>query len=622
MRRLFLLIGLGVPTYAMAQTADDGAAQTSVIPWAEGHRWQRAGLSEAVSSMTVSLQGTVLALSQNGAVWRHGRGLSWRQVLDPPGARLTDPNEIDEEGLLLEAESVLSDQSDFSRMSQTEAKSRVRVEDEDGEEDVKGMPIIAPPTLSDDEVAGILIETAGVDERAGPQAGAVVWAATGNSGLVLCDRSDGMWRSDDDGLTWTRTWTENLPAVVRFHQMASRPMVVYAGTDRGLRVSVDAGRSWIIIHDPIADVPVRAFADDTKRLWAGTDEGLFTSPDGVRWAKLVPRRDADIPVWAVASDPYWERGLWLAGPVGILRSDDGGESLRPAGRNPLRGTAHLLPLTVPGHVLAAGRDGVWESLDGGIRWRPLAHGLIDPAVTGIVPGPESVMMSGPQGVFVLRRTSGEEEVFDKAAALEVHANVPPMGQLVDVALRRPGLAMTNVLSKRRLVASMLLPKLTLFSRWDRRRYISADHEARSNRGSRQVGWLMGVTACFGNCSSLTAFSELDIETAADTLGVEVSELAEMAEVTVVGDEVYIADTAGSLAPVAANVAERLTKYRSEVANRVSELAISRRRLVDARGELRSLSLKDRVAHELDIQEAAARIDVYTNGYFTGVLEGS
>jgi hypothetical protein len=78
---------------------------------------------------------------------------------------------------------------------------------------------------------------------------------------------------------------------------------------------------------------------------------------------------------------------------------------------------------------------------------------------------------------------------------------------------------------------------------------------------------------------------------------------------------------GALAPVAANVAERMTQYRSEVANRVSELALARRRLVQARYDVRSLSLKDQAAHELRILESGARLDVYTNGYFTRVLDG-
>ena len=194
----------------------------------------------------------------------------------------------------------------------------------------------------------------------------------------------------------------------------------------------------------------------------------------------------------------------------------------------------------------------------------------------------------------------------------------PMGALVEAALRRPGMRLGNILTQRHLVTSMLLPKLTLTGRMDRYRYITAAHEARSNKGGLHRSWFVGATACFGNCVSTVSFSDTDVSSLADDYGVDVQSLPELA---VVGGEVYVADNVGSLAPVAANVAERLTQYRSDVASRVSELALSRRRLLDARADMRALSLKDQTAHELRILESAARIDVYTNGYFTRVLEG-
>ena len=90
----------------------------------------------------------------------------------------------------------------------------------------------------------------------------------------------------------------------------------------------------------------------------------------------------------------------------------------------------------------------------------------------------------------------------------------------------------------------------------------------------------------------------------------------------VGDEIYDTAGEGSLAPMAANVAERVTRYRTDVANRVSELVLARHRLLEAGQFVSVLSLKEQVAHRLDVQESVARIDVYTNGYFSRVLEGS
>jgi hypothetical protein len=592
----------------------------SVRAWADGHRWQRFGLNTDVLSLTVSPSGTVLALAADSGVWRRGKGMTWRQVMDGTSTGLEDATAIDEEELLMEAESVLDEQADYAQMNVRDTRGRDRADEEDSDEEVDPESTILAPTYVDDEASDLLADAADEDEWLESQDVPLVWAAPGTAGLVLCSRGDGLWRSEDDGISWIRL--DGVQSARAFHQSTRHPEVIYGATKQGLRLSRDQGESWVGIHDPIANIPVHGFAEDDQHLWAGTDEGLFVSLDGLRWAKMVPRTDVDIPVWAIAVDPFWTKGLWLAGPVGILRSDDGGHELRPSGRIPLIGTDSLLTLSRAGHLLSGGSDGVWESQDGGVRWQRLARGLLDSKVNALALAPDGVLMAGPGGVFVLRRTSGMEVEIDLEALRLIHAQVADMGELVDAALRRPGLATTNVLSRRRLVASMLLPKLTLSSKWVRYRTISADHEAKSNKGAIQTGWSIGVTACFGNCSSLTAFSELDVEGVADNLGMEVSELAESTDVTVIGDEVYAGDEAGSLAPVAANVAQRLTRYRSEIANRVTELAVSRRRLVDARFEIAELSLRDQVAHELDIQEAAARLDVYTNGYFTRVLEGS
>ena len=351
-------------------------------------------------------------------------------------------------------------------------------------------------------------------------------------------------------------------------------------------------------------------------MYAGTVEGLFRSTDGVRWAKVLSRYDSDVPVWAVAVDKYWENGLWVVGPVGILRSDDGGENLRQLSRNPLRGTTRLLPLEHAGHLLAAGIDGVWESTDGGMRWRPIAAGLPSSANDVLVHGSSGPVVAGLDGVFGLQKAKLKTE---DAITSDVDVQRVNMSDLVRVSLGRPGMAMRDILTQGAVMRSMLLPKFSVDGRMTEQHMLSADHEARTNRGSERISWTVGLTMCFGPCSSVSGFASLDVDAALELAESGVTELSELA---VVGDEVYVADTSGSLTPMAANVAERMTRYRSEVANRVSELVLSRHRLMEARGVVQTLSLREQVGHELDILESTARIDVYTNGYFTRVQSGT
>ena len=190
-----------------------------------------------------------------------------------------------------------------------------------------------------------------------------------------------------------------------------------------------------------------------------------------------------------------------------------------------------------------------------------------------------------------------------------------MGSLTVIALNRPGMAMSEIVTRGAIARSLLLPKLTVRGRWNQDRMLSADYGARSNHGHYRTSWSLGLTACFGGCNSSSGYSSY-----IEDVGMEAAQSS--GSVAVVGDEVYDTSGEGSLAPMAANVAERVTRYRTDVANRVTELVLARHRLLEARPVVQTLSLREQVAHQLDVAESTARLDVYTNGYFSRVLEGS
>jgi hypothetical protein len=576
--------------------------------YAQGHVWKGEGLGAAVVALTVDNLNTVFAVSADGAVYRKGEGATWQTVLGATGGRLGDIDELDEEDLLLDMEVLLLDSQDLSQEPEEE-EDELADDTEDGEETEDAKADFGSDAMDDSDGA-LVDELFGLDSKMedstqGPKAGRLVWASSEHAGMVFAARGDGLWRSVDGGLTWRRTL--RAPAV---HSLSDGPNgLIFAGTVQGLRVSKDAGGTWGRIADPIANIETYSFAYDGGLLFAGTVEGLYRSKDGLNWAKLLSRYDADIPVWTVAIDRFWDGGLWVAGPVGILRSDNGGEQLRAAGQNTLAGTTVLLPLAGPGHLLAAGVDGVWESRDGGMRWRPVANGLPSPANTHLAMSDQGPMLGGKDGVFQLKTTAGSFE----ATALE-RVEITPgaeMGTLVVVALNRPGMVMGTLLTQGAIARSLLLPKLTVSGDWSESRMLSADFDGRSNRGHVRRSWHLGLSACFGACSTGASYGGYS-----DAAGSGGEDLA------VVGGEVYSASNEGSLAPMAANVAERVTRYRTDVANRITELVIARYRLLESSPSFAVLSLQDQVGHELDVAESIARLDVYTNGYFSRVLEGS
>ena len=74
----------------------------------------------------------------------------------------------------------------------------------------------------------------------------------------------------------------------------------------------------------------------------------------------------------------------IIGSGGGGGSDDGGTTFYTAGRQVLSGLRGLTALSGTGHVGAWGSDGVWESTDGGVTWRPVFKGLRDPDVRDLV----------------------------------------------------------------------------------------------------------------------------------------------------------------------------------------------------------------------------------------------
>jgi len=606
------VLGRSHPT--IAQTFDEVGEEeiTMEVPdgpaYADGHVWVSAGVRSPIVSIARTAEGSILALTARGGVIRISAAGDIQESLSSDRGTFESDGDLDEEDILMDAEGLMEEIR--SLIDERDGDPTEDEEEDNADDEVSSETSPVDESESVDSMAEMADLWVG-DERGdgadlGPRSGAVIWASTAVTGVAVVSRTDGLWVSTDDGLTWSKGGS-----VPRVHAFADGHAGHFlAGTEAGLRISTDQGQTWEKVNDPIVDVEVFAFAQDGGRIYAGTTEGLFRSEDGLRWAKTLSRYDTDVPVWSIAVDPHWVDGLWVTGPVGVLRSDDGGELLRATSRNMLPGTVSLLALDHPGHILAAGLDGVWESTDGGVRWRPVANGLPSSANRLLLDGP---IVAGVDGMFALKIATEEPDTF--VEAVESEPASAAVGILVATALNRPGMDMDNVLTHGSFAQSLLLPSLQINARRTVNRHITGDYDARSNRGASRGVWAVGVTACFGACSGSSSQSVADLAVSGDN-----GSLYET--VTVVGDEVYSISEPGSLAPMAANVSERLTQYRTDIAGVVGELALVRLRLIDARRTVRSLSLREQVKHQIDVLEATARLDVYTNGYLSRVLDGS
>jgi hypothetical protein len=106
-----------------------------------------------------------------------------------------------------------------------------------------------------------------------------------------------------------------VPAATAFGQTT-----IYAGTDEGIRRSLDGGRNWQRLNDLRADVLIAGMRNDSRVLYAGTPSGLYRTTDGQRFSLTLAEAD----VTSVAVDSSDEQRLWVAAGGQLWRSADGG----------------------------------------------------------------------------------------------------------------------------------------------------------------------------------------------------------------------------------------------------------------------------------------------------------
>jgi hypothetical protein len=267
-------------------------------------------------------------------------------------------------------------------------------------------------------------------------------------------------------------------------------------------------------------------------------------------------------------------------------------------------------LDQPGHLLAIG-DGAWESVDGGVRWQSISIGLSGPEQWDAARSDEVIWIAGDGGVARLTRPE-----VGTSMVQPVEQDLPPVGALVELALSRQGLNLDPLLIQRSIHRAILAPHLSITGTWERDQSIDADFGALTNSRSDDVGWKVVIRLCYGQCGgNLYGTSTDPFDYGEADLLTDVGDL----DVAVVGDQVYVIDGAGAYSAIAANVSDRVSRYRRSVADAVTDLYFSHLMLSLEMGGVQSRSIREQVALDLEIQEVRARLDAYTDGYFSRAL---
>ena len=203
-----------------------------------------------------------------------------------------------------------------------------------------------------------------------------------------------LYRSVDHGASWTMVG-EGLPQSVRINALAIASGVSFAGTDAGIYLSSDGGRSWSA--SAITPSPrVRCLAVDGRRVYAGTlGHGVLVTEDGGRtWERAAHGLDdGDVRSLAIRNASLYAG----TDSQGVFALPKGGREWLPFGRG-LPEHSQVFDLAVKGRQLYAAlySKGLYRIDADGDRWQEV-KGVIP--LEFLVKGEALIAGHNPGGIY-------------------------------------------------------------------------------------------------------------------------------------------------------------------------------------------------------------------------------
>jgi photosystem II stability/assembly factor-like uncharacterized protein len=221
----------------------------------------------------------------------------------------------------------------------------------------------------------------------------------GTGTILVGTVGQGILASRDDGDTWARVGIGqgmHSDALIRCLTLdRGQPGAVFAGSDRGLYRSDDAGVTWKLLDTPMNGKAVWVLSidpADPSRMYAGTGTpnpaGLYRSEDGGKhWQQRPMEVAEDCPAVGVprftgiAIDPTNTQQIWAGLEVdGMRRSTDGGDSWSAAAPEISNPDFHSMLVTAgpPKTIFGVVNNEVWLSRDDGASWHAVGMRSVFP----------------------------------------------------------------------------------------------------------------------------------------------------------------------------------------------------------------------------------------------------
>lgn len=181
----------------------------------------------------------------------------------------------------------------------------------------------------------------------------------------------GIFRSTDDGQTWTNVTTATL-SFARLSALAASGNIVFAAADNGLYRSDNNGQSWTPVFTGADRLAIHTLLISGGNLFIGADNGVYALP--LNDPVTLPLRPvlATEPVAVLAAG----NNVLFAGSsrLGVFRSTDNGRNW--AESNAGLTNVQVYTLTALGGSVFAGTDaGIFVTSDRGQTWQQASNGL-------------------------------------------------------------------------------------------------------------------------------------------------------------------------------------------------------------------------------------------------------
>jgi len=217
------------------------------------------------------------------------------------------------------------------------------------------------------------------------------------------------WKTSDGGKTWKPIAAGMIDDsdIMSLRIDAQNPQRVFSSACSGIYRSEDGGATWTKLQGiPYSSRRTQQIAQDPvdpRKLYAATTEGLWATSDyGETWNRVTPRA-TDANAVVVLQGEQGSRLLAGFDAQGVLRSDDGGNTVVPSNQ----GFSHRVVFAMAAdpadtrHLLARvqgfGSAALVESQDGGKTWADFPSGFQGKTVERIFAAPSDWWVAFAEG---------------------------------------------------------------------------------------------------------------------------------------------------------------------------------------------------------------------------------